>query len=111
MPCTRIMPACAGAASVARTGNTGSTPTSRRRRSTSTMRDAADLAATHQPRLWYPAWRRHADGKYPGATDQANAYAEIHDPAVDLAVIGDALAAYRGELTILSDNLREALRR
>jgi len=54
---------------------------------------------------------RHADGKYPGATDEPNAYAEIHDPAVDLAVIGAALSAYRGALTILSANLREALAR
>lgn len=52
---------------------------------------------------------RHPRGKYAGPADNADGYTSRHGEAVDLVVIGSALRDFRGELHILSDNLRGAL--
>jgi len=52
---------------------------------------------------------RHPKGKYPGAPDEAEGYTSQHSAAIDLALIGGALAGFDGTTEILSDNLREAL--
>ena len=53
---------------------------------------------------------RHPQGRYPGAA-AIDGYARGHSAACDLALIGEALAGFRGELVILSPALAEALGR
>lgn len=52
---------------------------------------------------------RDPRGKYPGPADNAEGYTTRHGEAVDLGLIASALRDFRGELHILSDNLRGAL--
>lgn len=51
----------------------------------------------------------HPAGKYPGVDDADNVYDDIHDREVDLAVIRLALGGFPGAVTILSEQLRQAL--
>lgn len=51
----------------------------------------------------------HPQGKYPGENSEPNEYAGIHHPQVEVDFIRWALAGYRRELIVLSDNLRAAL--
>ncbi len=50
------------------------------------------------------------EGRYPGDPVGSNAYARTHRRETDLAIIGNALASYRGALTIVGDALRDHLR-
>lgn len=52
---------------------------------------------------------RHPAGKYPGGADNPEGYTAQHRAELDLALIGAALDAFRGEVVIVGDNLREAL--
>ena len=52
---------------------------------------------------------RHADGRYPGDLHSQNEPAQVHDRDVDVDVIGRALDAYPGKVSIRSDILRAAL--
>lgn len=52
---------------------------------------------------------RHADGRYPGDLHSQNEPAQVHDRDVDVEVIGRALDAYPGKVSIRSDILRAAL--
>lgn len=54
---------------------------------------------------------RHPEGRYPGDTEAVDGYSREHRAELDLAVIGTALDGYRGEVVILSDNLKDALGR
>jgi hypothetical protein len=54
---------------------------------------------------------QHPDGRYPGDNTVVNEYAQPHHREVDIEVIAKSLAMYRGDLTILSDRLREAVER
>ena len=49
------------------------------------------------------------EGRYPGDPVGSNAYARTHRRETDLAIIGSALASYRGALTIVGDALRDQL--
>ena len=51
----------------------------------------------------------HPDGKYPGYRDEPNTYDPIHDRDVDLAFIMAALRRFKGEVEILSPQLRSTL--
>jgi hypothetical protein len=51
---------------------------------------------------------RHPDGRYPGS-DALDGYARGHSAECDLAVIGQALAGFSGEVEILSPNLAASL--
>ncbi|HMB77349.1 MAG TPA: glycosyltransferase N-terminal domain-containing protein [Kiloniellaceae bacterium] len=49
----------------------------------------------------------HPAGSYPGDSRTPNAYTPGHEPDSELALLLEALKAYRGELTILSDALAQ----
>jgi hypothetical protein len=48
-------------------------------------------------------------GRYPGDPVGTNAYSRVHTRDTDVAVIREALGAYRGKVTIIGDALRDAL--
>lgn len=50
----------------------------------------------------------HPDGAYPGDAATPNAFAPAHDPATEREFLLQRLEAYRGELIIVGDTLREA---
>ena len=52
---------------------------------------------------------RHPAGKYPGDPASANCYASVHDADIELAVVCQALLAFRGELIVVGEALREAV--
>jgi len=47
----------------------------------------------------------HPAGSYPGDSQTPNAYTPGHEPGSELALLLEALKAYRGELVILSEAL------
>jgi 3-deoxy-D-manno-octulosonic-acid transferase len=51
----------------------------------------------------------HHDGAYPDGPLMPNAYAPMHDRAVELAILRRALAEFDGEVIVLGEPLREAL--
>lgn len=51
----------------------------------------------------------HDAGRYPGDSAAVDGYARGHDRASDLALIRSALANYKGETTIIGEQLRKAL--
>ena len=53
---------------------------------------------------------QHPEGRYPGDFSSVNRYAQAHGREEDLEVIGKALKGYHGEVEILGDTLRAALR-
>jgi len=70
------------------------------------------VAAALQPRRLAIAGLdlyRHPSGRYPGS-DAVEGYARGHSAECDLAVIGQALAGFSGEVEILSPNLAAALK-
>jgi hypothetical protein len=71
------------------------------------------VAAALQPRRLVIAGLdlyRHPEGRYPGGA-AIDGYARGHSAACDLALIGEALAGFSGEVVILSPALAEALGR
>lgn len=71
------------------------------------------VAAALQPRRLAIAGMdlyRHPQGRYPGS-DAVEGYARGHSAECDLAVIGQALAGFSGEVEILSPNLAAALKK
>lgn len=52
---------------------------------------------------------RHPAGRYPGDRSPENDFPQMHDAEVEIEIIAAALAAFGGEVTILSEALREAL--
>lgn len=52
---------------------------------------------------------RHPDGRYPGDVLARNDYSHVHAMDTDLAIMRLALRDYRGELIVLSDELRREL--
>ena len=53
---------------------------------------------------------RHPDGRYPGDLLSSNLYSRVHHPDTELEIIKCALKKYRGDLRIIGDPLREALK-
>lgn len=51
----------------------------------------------------------HPAGRYPGTTEEANAYDGAHSRGVDIEVIRLSLSGFRGEVVVLGDELRRAL--
>jgi hypothetical protein len=52
----------------------------------------------------------HKEGRYPGDSHAIDGYSRDHNRTNDVAFIRSALSAYRGEVIILSDSLREELK-
>jgi len=52
---------------------------------------------------------RHESGKYPGSDNNFEGYTSQHSEALDIRVIQRALAAFSGDVRILSGNLHTAL--
>ena len=53
----------------------------------------------------------HPAGKYPGEATGENRYTPVHERSVELAILRRAFQEFQGELVIIGDTLREALKR